>query len=92
MSGNKRMYLAWSAIAKRDNVVNSCKLTSDLFETSLSVLNGNMSMIFQNAHETKLKEDCLYKLFKNLHMNYVTCYNNWRQEARVRTLNMMISN
>ena len=78
MSGNKRMYLAWSAIAKRDNVVNSCKLTADLFETSLSVLNGNMSMIFQNVHETKLKEDCLHKLFKNLHMNYVSCYNKWK--------------
>ena len=31
MSGNKRMYLAWSAIAKRDNVVNSCKKSSHFF-------------------------------------------------------------
>ena len=92
MGGQKKMYNRWHAITEKTRLMNECRLVTNLFST----LNYSIKSVIDNAfienRETKLKENALMQLFKNLQGNMSECFKRWREANNIAKLQDQMSN
>lgn len=86
MNKSKKMFMRWMKLYQERKLLNRCKLMN----TNFSKLNFIIKSVTDNAlisqRDTQIKERCIEKIFSNLSLGVLGCFERWRKINSIQKL------